>query len=312
MPGFALSPRLIKIRDNYSNDEFFRDLFIVAGVIFSGGVGLGTGAGSVAARGFIGKIANSGYIKLKGNIGFFLGTLFAKIAQELLEWAKGGDLNADAAVKALIFETTGLELETLNVEGAKRALGKKLADDINLKYGTNFSPFYPPENVIDEVKNQVISELINSVATNAPPPSRFKFLTNTVAQDITNQIINRYKAIHNLPTIASGVILPSTVARVKNKISQASYRQNNTRFSEWRNDDNATILNHYQSRLQALRVAKKAYRLAASNYAKAVSGFNNGIVPAGNLATYLAIKNNKQAIFTAAQRLNYTGDGTTL
>jgi hypothetical protein len=223
-----------------------------------------------------------------------------------------GNLFAQDALKASIFSMTGLWLETLDAEGVKRALGQKLADDVNEKYGTTFSSFYPPDKVVEETKNQVISELLSAVASAAPPPSSFKFLTSAVANDITTQIINRYRVIHNLPAVGVGVILPSDPQRVANKIRQATHRANNSRYSEWKNQYNDAIVTAYQTKLQALRVAKKAYDSAAARYNKALYREINGGSPSPSSAQLSVDKNAKHAIFIAAQSITYTGNGTTL
>lgn len=138
-------------------------------------------------------------------------------------------------------------------------------------------------------------------------------LTAAVAKDLATQIVNRYKVSHNLPVIGVGIVNQSTPARIKNKQNQANYRANNTRFSEWKTADNAIIVDFYQKKLQALRVAKKAYHFALSNYAKLVHRLE--LIPPttttqGYLSAALTIKNDKLAIFEAAKTLAYTGDGT--
>lgn len=251
-----------------------------------------------------------------------------KVIRSLFIGAVGGitayGIEGKAAKEAILIEienATGLVLDDLDVESAKRAVGKLFADKINLQYGTNFSPFYPPENIVGEIKTQLISELLSSVAASAPPPSAFKFLDNAVAVDITNQIINRYRLIHGLPTVASGVVLTPTVKRVQNKIRQATFRQGHTRFSEWRNQDNDLIVNAYQAKLQALRVAKKAYRTAFANVTR-LTRIKARYVTLGDtvaanatqtlINAAIIVKDAKHAIFIAAQSLTYTGDGTTL
>jgi hypothetical protein len=163
MPGFALSPRLIKIRDNYSNEAFMYDMFILFSFLFTGGLGTGTGAVAVTARGFLGRMASGAAIKFKGKAGAFLAGLIASLCKEILEWALSGDKTAQEGIKAIIYETTGLELETLDAEGAKHAIGQLLADKINAKYGTNFNEFYPPENIVEDIKAQLLAEILTAV-----------------------------------------------------------------------------------------------------------------------------------------------------
>jgi hypothetical protein len=182
MSGFALaSKRLQKIKNNYNDEKFFRDLFVLAGIIFSGGVGLGAGAGSVAARGFIAKMAQAGYVKLGATstvtIKTVLATLFLKISEELYDWATTGDLGADAALKELIYETTGLELDGFTKEDTKKAIGKYLANFLNEQIpDLDLPPLYPLENTV-EIIGQAIANVINARAgtsfTSVYPPENF-------------------------------------------------------------------------------------------------------------------------------------------
>lgn len=304
----GVTSRQVKALQTMSDSEFANVLLALASVVT-----LGQGV----ATGFFARFAVTQYAKYitSGAATRFLVTMIRQLFAAAVTGAIGAGLSSDVIKEAIlveIFNATGLEIDDLSVESGKKAVGKLLAEKINERYGTTFTTFHPLDNAVEQIKTQLISELINGVAASAPPLGSFKFLSNVAATDIANQIINRYRLIHGLETVASGVVLPSSPERVRNKVRQSKYRAVNTRFTEWRNVDNATILNHYQSRLQALRVAKKAYNTAASAYARALSSFNNGYGTALNVANKLTIKNTMLQIFTAAQSLNYTGDGTTL
>jgi hypothetical protein len=163
MAGFGLSPHLIKVRDSITDEDMMYAFFIVFSFLFTGGLGTGTGAVAVTARGFLGRMAGGAAIKLKGKAGLFLAGLLGKLCAEILEWALSGDKTAQEGIKAIIYETTGLELETLDAEGAKHAIGQLLADKINAKYGTNFNEFYPPENIVEDIKAQLLAEILTAV-----------------------------------------------------------------------------------------------------------------------------------------------------
>ena len=133
-------------------------------------------------------------------------------------------------------------------------------------------------------------------------------LTKEAAKDLAAQIVNRYRVAHNLPAIGVGIVLPSTPQRILNKQKQTNFRAKHQRYSVWKNQYNTAIVTLYQNKLTALRVAKKAYDLANSALNILIKNNSN---PA-NIAAASVVRNEKHAIFTAAQSISYRGDGTTL
>lgn len=133
-------------------------------------------------------------------------------------------------------------------------------------------------------------------------------LTPQAAKDLAAQIVNRYKVAHNLPVIGVGVVQPSTPERIINKQKQANFRALHQRYSVWRNQYNTDIVTLYEKKLTALRVAKKAYDSANSALNILIKNNSN----AYDIAAARVIRNQKHAIFTAAQSVNYNGNGLTL
>lgn len=295
MPAIVTTKTLSQLQ-KMSDAEFANVLITMASIALPAG-GLGTGFFSrLAATPIGGKVA--GYATKK--TGVFIASVLGAILGQAIT---GNNPFAREAIIGLILETTGLEIETLDTEGVKKAIGKKLSDDINTFYGTNFSPFYPTENIVPELKNQLLSEVLNAVSQSAPVN---KLLSNAVAADFANQIINRYRSIHNLPAIGVGVVLPSSAERVANKAQQATFRASHERLAEWKNQSNNLIFDAFKYKLNAVRVAKKADALAFRQWQSALD--IGSPTAAARQVTY----NTKHAIYIAAQSVNYNGDGTTL
>lgn len=157
-------------------------------------------------------------------------------------------------------------------------------------------------------------------------PSKFKLLNATVAKDLAKQIINRYLVLHGLPALGVGIVKPPTVKRIKNKAAQTVFRANHQRYSIWKASDNEDIVTAYEKKLQALRVSKKNYLNALRIWNKARYAYDNAVKRAAanpnsgsNLTDLQAIVNlrlqerdDKHAIYLAAQKLNYLGDGTAI
>lgn len=62
-----------------------------------------------------------------------------------------------------IFTQYGLELKGFTKDDMLQAGGQLIANKVNLKYGTNFTAFYPPENIIEQIKAQLIAEIMEAV-----------------------------------------------------------------------------------------------------------------------------------------------------
>lgn len=139
-----------------TNAEFVQVLVTLASLPL-GGEGLATGFFTRLAQGAAARYISTTAIK----------QFLVKIVAELFTLAAaGGALNSDIIKEKILEEVlkhTGLEIETLDKEGAKKAIGKLIADNINLKYGTNFAPFYPLENIIDDIKAQLLTEILTAV-----------------------------------------------------------------------------------------------------------------------------------------------------
>jgi hypothetical protein len=164
MPAIVTG-RTVEQLKAYSNEIFFRDMAIFASIVLTAGTATAEGAGAVAARGYIGKyaaIASSRVgIQFKAAAAGFIGSMI----KEIWAWARDGNTSASDGIKALIFEVTGLKLETLDKEGTKKAIGQLMADTLNTRYGTGFTAFYPIENIIEQIKLELQSEIIEAVAS---------------------------------------------------------------------------------------------------------------------------------------------------
>lgn len=152
----------LKVLHNMTDAEYIQVLVVLASIPFPV---------SGAARGFFARLGAAKYAKYvtSGALTRFLVTMVRQIFAAAVTGAIGAGLNSDVLREALlieIFKATGLEIETLDVEGAKRAVGKLMAKKINQKYGTTFAPFYPLENIIEDVKAQLLSEIMLAVDVN--------------------------------------------------------------------------------------------------------------------------------------------------
>ena len=128
---------------------------------------------SGVARGFFARLATTQYAKYvtSGALTRFLLTIVRQIFAAAITGAIGAGLSSDVLKEALlleIFNATGLELETLDIEGGKRAVGVLMARKVNEKYGTTFAPFYPLENIIEDIKAQLLSEIMAEVSVQIP------------------------------------------------------------------------------------------------------------------------------------------------
>lgn len=92
----------------------------------------------------------------------------ADFLKELLQWVLDNVGSEDVkhpldAVKRFLLEGLGIQLDEFSKEGMKKAAGQLIADKVNLKYGTNFSAFYPPENIIEQIKAQILAEIMEAI-----------------------------------------------------------------------------------------------------------------------------------------------------
>jgi hypothetical protein len=93
----------------------------------------------------------------------------ADLVKDVLYWIADNINSEDVkhpkqAVLRFLLERTGLELEGFDKESMKKAAGQLLANKVNEKYGTSFTAFYPPENIIEQIKIQLQTEVIQALA----------------------------------------------------------------------------------------------------------------------------------------------------
>lgn len=158
----GVTSKQTKALQNMTNAEFVNVLIALVTVV---------APASGVARGFFIRLATTQYAKYVtgGAITRFLVTMVRQIFAAAVTGAIGAGLNSDVLKEAIlleIFKATGLEIKTLDVEGGKKAVGKLMAEKINIKYGTSFAPFYPLENIIEDVKAQLMSEIMLAVDVN--------------------------------------------------------------------------------------------------------------------------------------------------
>lgn len=152
----GVTPKQTLALQKMTTGEFAEVLFVLATLPF-GGAG--------AESGFFARLARAGYLKVVASTQ--LKTLLVGIVIAFFKKALDGGLDSAYIRGAIINEiekSTGLVLETLDKEGAKKAVGKLLAEQINIKYGTSFAPFYPLENIIEQLKQELLAEILNKVS----------------------------------------------------------------------------------------------------------------------------------------------------
>jgi hypothetical protein len=106
----------------------------------------------------------------------------------------------------------------------------------------------------------------------------FKLLTVEEARAFGLQIINAYKQGHDLPIVGSGVILPVTPERAKNKNKQSVYRAKTPRLTIWMTDDYANVTAGLADKIYAIGIAKKQWRAAIGvqhRHERELTGFLN-------------------------------------
>lgn len=160
----GVTSKQTKALQTMTNAEFTNVLIALASLP-AGGAG--------AATGFFARMAATQYAKYitSGALTRFMLTMVRHIFAAAVTGAIGAGLSSDVLKEAIlleIFKATGLKIETLDIEGGKRAVGALMAEKINEKYGTSFAPFYPPENIIEDVKAQLLSEIMAAVNVQMP------------------------------------------------------------------------------------------------------------------------------------------------
>lgn len=122
---------------------------------------------------FLGRWISWGIIKkivteLFNNYKVIVLVYISDFLKELLLWVLDNVGSEDVkhpldAIKRFLLEGLGIHLDEFSKEGMKKAAGQLIADKVNLKYGTNFSAFYPPENIIEQIKAQLLAEIMEAV-----------------------------------------------------------------------------------------------------------------------------------------------------
>ena len=176
-----------------------------------------------------------------------IGIIIRDVQEAIIEW---------------LFVSTGLEIEELNPEGMLQATGKLLAKKVNERYGTTFTSFYPIETIIEQVKQQLMAEIINA-ANDAAVEGSEKLLTKVQANDLMMQVVNAYRQAHNIPSLGALVQLPTSLARQKNRERQAAWRARRTaQRTIAKNDHNELIYIDFTAKYNNLLEKRKVYMAA--------------------------------------------------
>ena len=141
----------IKALQKMTDEEFAGVLITLAGVAFGG---------SSVASGFFARFAKTkaaGYLK-SGTAKAFIASLVGAMFSEAIKTGLDADIIKEKIIEQIEYHT-GLKLEALDRESMKKAAGQLLADNINAQYGTTFKSFYPPSNIIDQVKQVIENEV---------------------------------------------------------------------------------------------------------------------------------------------------------
>lgn len=96
-------------------------------------------------------------------------TAVGNFLYDILKWIVNNIGSEDvkhpqAALARFLLEELGLQIDEFSKEGMKKAAGQLLADKVNLRYGTAFTAFYPPENIIEQIKSQLQIEIIEALS----------------------------------------------------------------------------------------------------------------------------------------------------
>lgn len=156
----GITQKQLKDLQRMTDAEFANVLLIIASV------GLG---GTSAASGFWARFSTlnvGGLVKSQATKQFIV-RLVADLFAAAIAGGVAGALNSDIIKEAVIneiFKATGLELETLDAESAKKAVGKLMAEKLNEQYGTQFTTFYPPAEAVNQIKLQIQNEVIEALA----------------------------------------------------------------------------------------------------------------------------------------------------
>lgn len=99
---------------------------------------------------------------IRKQIGAFIGVVFVEAVKSGIEAGWESDFLREKIILE-IANHTGLELETLDADGMKKAAGALMARKFNDQYGTNFQNFYPPSELLDSIKTQLTTEIIDGL-----------------------------------------------------------------------------------------------------------------------------------------------------
>lgn len=106
----------------------------------------------------------------------------------------------------------------------------------------------------------------------------FKLLTHDTARAFGLQIINAYRQGHDLPIVGSGIKLPISEPRQKNRTRQSIYKAKTPRLTIWLSPDYETITAGLVEKMSAISTTKKIYRDALGRlhrHQRELLGFQN-------------------------------------
>lgn len=197
---------------------------------------------------------------------------------------------------AYILQTAGIDIAPDDLhsrEAWQIALGKRLADLANTRFGTSFNSFYPLENMVTQIKEAIAQDAINAINGKAT-----KIIDATTANQLVQQITNAYRQNHHLPLVGTGVVLPVSPARQNNKARQTKYRNNHERVMAWETADNNAILEAFKVKIQSLNDARIEYNAARALYNAALKQQPQN---ASQVASANALMMDKKAVFDDAK-----------
>ena len=202
------------------------------------------------------------------------------------------------ALTQYVFERAGIAIDPDNLndlEAWKIAIGGKLARDINERYGTAFTNLYPLDELIGQVKAQLLLDVTEVAYGRAS-----KLMNQAQSNDFMMQVVNVYKLNHNIPILGAGVTIATTPKRLANRQRQSAYRTTHSRLSLWKNTDNTAFVDAVTAKHVQIVNAKKAYNKAVLSYNRAVAKNAGAVIIQAKLDDMNAKQDlyNQSLIFT--------------
>lgn len=106
----------------------------------------------------------------------------------------------------------------------------------------------------------------------------FKLLTHDAARAFGLQIVNAYRQGHDIPIVGSGIKLPVSLPRQKNRTRQSSYKAKTPRLTIWLTSDYEGITDGLVQKIADIGQAKKQWRGALGTlhrHQRELAGFQN-------------------------------------